>query len=98
MGEGIPEPYKGPPTKLMLLHAWFAQHKHGRLLEFLFWATPGILFILAAWAGYRYGWVSDPIALLTVVIGACFIGWAALPQRKPAAKPAPNPKSRRAQK
>lgn len=98
MAEGIPEPYRGPPTPLMRLHSWFAAHKYGRLLEFGFWATPGALLMLLAWAGTRWRFIAQPIALLFVVVGICFVAFGALPTKRPPAKPAPHPKSRRAQK
>lgn len=95
MAEGIPEPYRGPPTKLMRLHAWFAAHPHGRLLEFGFWAVPGGLFMVIAWAGWTFGWMAAPIALLFVVFGVCLIAFGALPQKRPAAPPPRHPKSKR---
>ena len=61
----------------------FHTHPRGRLHEVLFWAGLGLLLGILTFLGWRFGYVSDPIAWMLVVISACFILFALLPQRKP---------------
>ncbi|MHB8605648.1 MAG: hypothetical protein ACYDCK_10380 [Thermoplasmatota archaeon] len=96
--EGFPQPITGPPTALQKLHTWFAAHKFGRLLEFLFWAVPGAIVTLVAYESIQRGWMATPLALILGLIGVSLIGFGALPQHKPPAPPPPNPKSLRAKR
>ena len=61
----------------------FHTHPRGRLHEVLFWGGLGVLLGGLALAGWRFGYVSDPIAWMLGVIALCFVLFALLPQRKP---------------
>lgn len=87
-----------PPKK-----GWFGQlnehfhtHPKGRLHEFLFWFGLGTAFLLFAWFGWRFAWISTPIALMFAVIALSLMGWSLLPQHHPRAAPTKiSPKSKR---
>lgn len=76
----------------------FHTHPRGRLHEFLFWSGAGVLVGVLTLAGWRFGYVSDPIAWMLAVIAACLVLFALLPQRKPKRAPEPLPGRLRAER
>jgi hypothetical protein len=76
------------------LFDFFHTHRYGRALEVAFFSAIGLLLIAGAWAWNRRGGLSEPLMWLVILVGACFIVFALLPQRKAAAPP-PVPKGKR---
>ena len=72
----------------------FHDHPRGRVHELLFFSAIGALFLLGAWIGYKKDALSEPIAWLIALVGACFVGFSVLPQKKRAPGPPP-PKGKR---
>ena len=76
----------------------FHTHPKGRLHEVLFFAGLGLTLGLLTLLGWRFGYVSDPIAWMLEIIAACLVGFGLLPQRKPKRAPEPPAGRLRAQK
>lgn len=67
----------------------FHTHPQGRRHEILFFGGLGLTLGVLTFLGWRFGYVSDPIAWMLEIIAACILGFGLLPQRKPKRAPEP---------
>jgi hypothetical protein len=77
------------------LFEFFHTHPRGRAYELLFFGAIGAAFIAAAYVGFKKDVLNEPIAWLVALVGACFVLFALLPQKKRVAPPAPPVRGKR---
>ncbi|MFA5860639.1 MAG: hypothetical protein WDA16_02985 [Candidatus Thermoplasmatota archaeon] len=76
-----------PKSAIGRLFDFFHTHPRGRLYEWVFFTAIGLAIGGASYFFYARDDLAEPIYWLLLVVAACFVGFALLPQKKHKAPP-----------